>query len=178
MRYAGLLLISITAWLAWWWSAPAQVAADKPAIEQPAEAPQAAAAKQQKPRSVNETHRGRVVFLAEALARRFGVESGPEAKERTLALETTRGELLVLVEDVRGRAFRVDGRLLALDVELLLRRTEGSPAAQILAVYQVAKDGKYELDYWCDICSIAMLEKKDCECCQGETRLRLRKAGE
>jgi hypothetical protein len=123
-----------------------------------------------------QTIQGRVVYLADAMEARFGVASAPEAKERILALETKSGELVPLLEDVRGRAFRRDERLRKRDVELLVRRYHGSPVVQIIRVFEVAKDGKYELDYWCDICAITMYELKDCECCQGPVELRRRKA--
>ena len=125
-----------------------------------------------------ETLRGRVVFLAAALEQQFGVPSVPEAKESVLALKTVAGELIPLVEDVRGRAFRRDERLRNVEVELLARRYEGAPSVQIIRVFEVAKDGRYELDYWCDICAIAMYELKECECCQGPIELRRRKAEE
>jgi len=117
---------------------------------------------------------GRVVWLADALERRFGVKSVPEAQQRTLALESPDGALHPIVEDIRGRAFRVDKRLRSLDVQLVVRRYKGSPAVQVIRVYAVKKDGKYEIDYWCDICAIAMFELKDCECCQGPVTLRER----
>lgn len=125
-----------------------------------------------------DTIRGRVVFLAEALDQRLGVPSVPEAKERILALETGDGELIPLVEDVRGRAFRRDKRLRKPEVELLVRRYKRSPTAQIIRVFEVAKDGCYEIDYWCEICAIAMYELKECECCQGPIELRRRKTEE
>lgn len=129
------------------------------------------------PDAFNESLRGRVVYLAEALERRFGVSSVPEAVERTLALETRDGQLVPLVENVRGRAFRVDKRLRALeDVELLVRRFPGSPAVQVIRVYSHEEDGRVELDYWCEICSIAMFELKPCDCCQGDIELRRRPA--
>jgi hypothetical protein len=118
---------------------------------------------------------GRVVYLHEALEKKFGVKAVEEARERALALQTQGGTLVPLVEDVRGRAFRVDDRLRKAEVELLVRRYRGSPAVQIIRVFEVAEDGKYELDYWCDICAIAMFELKPCDCCQGETELRRRK---
>lgn len=121
------------------------------------------------------TIRGRVVYLAEALEQR-GVSSVPEAKDRVLALETRDGELVPLLEDVRGRAFRRDERLRKMEVELLVRRYKGSPVVQIIRVFEVAKDGLYEIDYWCEICAIAMYELKDCECCQGPIELRRRKS--
>jgi len=119
-----------------------------------------------------QTHRGKVVYLAEALQRLHGIKSVEEAKERTLAVETAEGNLIPLVEDVRGRAFRADPRLREMQVELLLRKFKGSPAGQVIRVYELAKEGKLEIDYWCDICSIAMYELKVCECCQGEITLR------
>ena len=122
------------------------------------------------------TLRGRVVYQNEALAEKYGIGTVEEAKERTLALQTADGTLVPLVEDVRGRAFRVDERLRKAEVELLVRRYAGSPAVQVIRVFEVAKDGKFELDYWCDICAIAMFELKPCDCCQGDTVLRRRKA--
>jgi hypothetical protein len=124
------------------------------------------------------TYRGRVVYLNDALARRFGVTTVPEAAERTLALQTADGTLIPIVEDVRGRAFRVDPRLRKPEVELLVRKYEGLPAVQVIRLFEVTKDGKVELDYWCDICAISMVELKPCECCQGETVLRRLKVEE
>lgn len=121
------------------------------------------------------TVRGRVVFFGEAFQRLHGIKLVEEARERTLAIETPTGELLPLVEDVRGRGFRNDERLRSYDVELLARRYRGSPALQILKVWSIEKKGRYELDYWCDVCAIAMFELKPCECCQGETEFRRRR---
>ena len=123
-----------------------------------------------------DTVRGHVVYLAEALEKRAGVATVPEAKDRILALETKNGELIPLLEDVRGRAFRRDERLRKMEVELLVRRYKGSPVVQVIRVFEVAKDGLYEVDYWCEICAIAMYELKDCECCQGPIELRRRKS--
>ena len=82
-------------------------------------------------------------------------------------------------EGQRGRAFRKDPRLRKMDVELTIRRSPEAGAVNVLAVREVAKDGStYEVDYWCSICSIAMFELKECECCQGEIELRKRKIAE
>lgn len=120
---------------------------------------------------------GKVVWFAEALSKRHGIESVPEAADRILAIQSPDGALVPLIEDVRGRAFRNDHRLRELEVELVLRFYQGVSAGQILGVYSLEKDGKFELDYWCDVCAIAMYELKACECCQGETRLRRRPIG-
>jgi len=122
-----------------------------------------------------QTLRGRIVFLNEALEKRYGITTVPEAAERTLAIQTADGTLAPIVEDVRGRAFRTDERLRKPEVEILVRRYDGSPAVQVIRLFELAKDGKYELDYWCDVCAISMVELKPCECCQDETRLRRQK---
>jgi hypothetical protein len=124
---------------------------------------------------VTESLRGRVVFLAEEFANQTGIPSVPEARERVLALRTAAGTLIPLLEDVRGRAFRRDERLRQREVELVVRRYEQSPLVQIIRVLEVAPDGRYDLDYWCEICAIAMFEQKDCDCCQGPVELRRRK---
>jgi hypothetical protein len=118
--------------------------------------------------------RGRVVYLAPALEKRFGAKAVPEARERILALESPGGVYTPIFEDVRGRAFRKDARLRGIDVELLVRQYEGSPMVQVIQVFAIEDGKKYELDYWCEICAIAMFELKDCDCCQGPIELRRR----
>ena len=121
-----------------------------------------------------ESLRGRVVWMAEAMQRLHGVKSAPEARQRILALQTSAGELHPLLEDVRGRAFRVDERLRKMDVELLVRRYRHTPLVQVIGVYEIDGQARFEIDYWCSICAIAMYELKACECCQGEIELRRR----
>jgi hypothetical protein len=118
--------------------------------------------------------RGRIVWLAEAMERKFGATSVDEAKDRVIALETNDGRLLPIVEDVRGRAFRRDDRLRKMELELEARCFAGSPFLQVIRTYEIKDSGKYELDYWCEICSIALYELKPCDCCQGPLELRRR----
>ncbi len=124
---------------------------------------------------VTKAIRGRVVWLAEALTRLHGIKSVPEAKQRVLALETKAGDLHPIVEDIRGRAFRRDERLRQMNVELLVRQYRGSPMVQVVRVFELTDEGKFEVDYWCEICSIAMFELKECDCCQGPIELRRQK---
>jgi hypothetical protein len=120
------------------------------------------------------SERGRVVWLAEAMEKKHGVTGVDEAKDRVIALETGDGRLLPLVEDVRGRAFRKDDRLRKMDLELEARRFEGSPFLQVIRTFEIKDGRKLELDYWCEICSIALYELKPCDCCQGPLELRRR----
>ncbi len=130
---------------------------------------------EENPAFKTETIQGRVVYLAEALERKFAIKSADDAKERILAVETKDGTLVPLVEDTRGRAFRKDKHLREMNLELTVRRYEGSPAVQVIRVCELAKDGTYEVDYWCDVCSIVMVELKECECCQEPNVLRKQK---
>ena len=41
-----------------------------------------------------------------------------------------------------------------------------------IKVYALQGGQRYELDYWCEICAISMVELKDCDCCQGPIELR------
>lgn len=109
------------------------------------------------------------------MEKQTGISTVPEARDRVLALQTADGSMVPLLEDLRARAFRRDQRLRDMQVELVVRRYPASPLVQIIRVVEIAKDGRYEIDYWCEICSIAMFEKKDCECCQGDVELRRRK---
>ncbi|MEQ8788351.1 MAG: hypothetical protein RIC55_18725 [Pirellulaceae bacterium] len=135
-------------------------------------------AQQQEPQSdapfIMRTVRGEVVFLVAAVQNRFGVKAVPEARQSILAVATPEGEFLPLFEDVRGRAFRKDKRLRGIDLELLVRQYEGSPLLHVIRVFAVEDGKKYELDYWCEICAIAMFELKACDCCQGPIELRRR----
>ncbi|MCA9120535.1 MAG: hypothetical protein H6822_14110 [Planctomycetaceae bacterium] len=127
------------------------------------------------PRYVTKSIRGRVVWLYEAMSRLHGVKPVPDAGDRILALEAADGRLYPIFEDIRGRAFRRDERLRKMEVELDVREYAGSPMVQILRVYELTDEGKFDVDYWCEICSIAMFELKECECCQGPIELRRQK---
>jgi hypothetical protein len=125
---------------------------------------------------------GRVVWLEDALERRYGIRQDRDVDHRMVALESTGGEVWPILKDSRGRAFHQDDRLLGRPMELLVRRFAGSPIVQVIRIHTIKPDdtgvvSNYELDYWCDICSIVMYELKDCECCQGLIRIRERLIG-
>lgn len=115
---------------------------------------------------------GKVVFLQEALKRR-GVKAADEFKAQVV-LETGRGELIPIVPDWRGRAFFQDERLRDRRVDLVGSRQKAAPYLQVQMVFVFDEKGTRQyMDYWCDICSIAMYEIKPCDCCQEKIRLRL-----
>jgi hypothetical protein len=118
--------------------------------------------------------RGRVVYLAEALNKQFGITTVPEVAENCLAIVTPDGSLTPIVENLRGRAFRKDPQLREMELELLVRQYAKQPFVQIVKIFEVEGDRRLEVDYWCDVCAIIMFEKGPCACCQDDNRLRKR----
>lgn len=117
---------------------------------------------------------GKVLPLGEALKQR-GIKSYEEEVKDQVVLVTRSGELVAIVPDWRGRAFYQDERLQNRPVDLVVNRRAGVPWVQVLSIYTFdEKSVRNITDYWCDICAIPMYEIKDCECCQGPTRLRFR----
>ena len=131
-------------------------------------------ARSDRPDYVQERLRGRVVWFSDALKRNFDIQVDADVAESQVVLETPEGALHPIVKDSRGRAFHIDEQWRNIDVELLVRRHKGSPYLQVIQVYAIEPSGKFVLDYWCDICAIAMYELKACECCQQPNRLRKR----
>jgi hypothetical protein len=124
--------------------------------------------------AVKEIISGQVVMLADALKSR-GVKTYAEEINKQVVLVTADKELIPIVPDWRGRAFYQDERLRDRQVDLVVNRRPGVPWVQVLSIYTFDDKGVRQIsDYWCDVCSIPMYEIKDCECCQGPTRLRFR----
>lgn len=120
---------------------------------------------------------GRVVWLAEALARQGDAQVDADQGTSVAVLEAADGRLWPLMKDARGRGFWLDERLRQREVELLVRRFADLPWIQVIRVYTVRDGERYWFDYWCDICAIPMFELKACECCQGPIRMRERPLG-
>jgi hypothetical protein len=117
---------------------------------------------------------GKVIPLVEALKQR-GIKTYSEEIKDQVVLVTRSGEILPIVPDWRGRAFYQDEHLRNRPVDLIVNRRKGVPWLQVLSIYVFDENNvRSIMDYWCDICAIPMYEIKECECCQGPTRLRLR----
>lgn len=162
-RFAAVLL-AITGAFGYAWAEPA------PKVESNADSDSAERAEEPE----REILSGKVVLLSEALKARK-IKSYAEEIKGQVVLVTENGELFPIVSDWRGRAFYQDERLRDRPVELVVNRHRGVPWLQVLSIYLRDEDGVRSIfDYWCDVCSIPMYEIKECECCQGPIRLRLR----
>ena len=170
----GLVLLALALLAASGTDNPPAAASAKPSDDQPAAA-NAPGRKGSTRAYTTERLRGKVVWLDEALKRLYGVTTEPDAAETAVVLEMADGRLWPIAPDTRGRAFAVDSRLRNTEFEMLVRRYDGVPMIQVIRLFRPTPDGLYEIDYWCDVCAISMFILKDCECCQGPTRLRERK---
>lgn len=162
-------------------SATSETVASGPAAPEKDAAPESKRARRESgsqsdsPEPVKQLFAGRVLFAQDALKAR-GIRVADEMKSQAV-LVTDSGEIMPIAADWRGRAFFQDERLRNRTVEVIGYRRSGLPYLQVLTIYVVdEKEGRQEMDYWCDICSIPMYEIKECECCQGPIRFRLRPA--
>jgi hypothetical protein len=113
---------------------------------------------------------GKVVALAEVL-KKAGVKLDADAGPQWLALVTSADKVYPLVKDDGSRMFFKDPRLLSRPMRLTGRLVAGN-FLQVVQVYSVKEGRLYEVDYWCDICSIRTFEPGECTCCGDPMVLR------
>ena len=89
-------------------------------------------------------------------------------------ISDARTPILSIAREVGISGAAIHQRLRKLEVELLARQHDGSPFLQIVKIFEVDGAQRLEIDYWCEICSIAMFELKPCDCCQQDIILRKR----
>jgi hypothetical protein len=106
---------------------------------------------------------GKVVGLADVL-KKSGINLDTDAAPQWLALVTTAGKVYPLVKDDGARMFFKDARLLDRPMRLTGRLVAGD-FLQVVQVHSVKNGRLYEVDYWCDICSIRTFEPGQCTCC-------------
>ena len=85
---------------------------------------------------------------------------------------TDDGKLYPLIEDDGARMFFKDASLLNRPMRLTGRFLPGSQLLQVVEVHSYRNGELHEVFYWCNICSIKRLEKKQCDCCGGPMELR------
>jgi len=165
IRLVAVAVCAVSTWQCSFGLADEAAPESKPAVEKSSK----------KPEPRKELFAGTVVLLQDALKKR-DIKVADEMKLQAV-LETKSGELIPIAADWRGRAFFQDKKLRDRPVEIVGYRRPGIPYLQALVVYYFNKKGeREEFDYWCDICAIPMYEIKDCECCQGPSRHRYRRA--
>ena len=117
---------------------------------------------------------GIVKTVDDVEARRLGFTPVQFRREQTPVFYDLDKQPHELYQDVRGRSFRKDKRLCNRPVIITVRKDSLDGPLRVVRVYVLDDDQTKHLDYWCEICAIAMYELKACDCCQGDIELRLR----
>lgn len=116
------------------------------------------------------------IFIGKVLPLKTALEkAGIKVDKDTagFALVTDDGHIYPLVKDDGGRMFFKDERLLNRPMRLSGKLVADGRLLQVLQVRSISKKGeRYEVYYWCDICSIKRFEKQDCDCCGALMELR------
>lgn len=101
-----------------------------------------------------------------------------EAAGKKPALVTAEGKIVFLDGDAETLSVLGDKRLSGMELELTGQFTAASQLTVgpfYLRSLLVLKNGKkYEVTYWCNVCSIRTYTPGKCRCCQQETELDLR----
>ena len=114
--------------------------------------------------------RGRIV---NALQReRRTNDSAPVVTSGPLwGFKTREGKTFVLQRGKFSEAIWLDERVRARELELRLRLSPKSPAAEVLALRSVKDGVVQDLYYYCDVCVIKSVSPEPCYCCQGPVEL-------
>lgn len=115
---------------------------------------------------------GKVVPYRAAFERLFGLPLQENWAGDLLALETSDGRLIPVLPTESARFFYQDETMRNRLMQLTARVREKTPGLEIIDLKSV-KDGKlHDIYYWCEICSIRLMQLKACECCQGPLEVR------
>lgn len=115
-----------------------------------------------KPIDKNEFYTGKVVPLAEVLAKQ-GIKIDPD--QYVLVLQADNGKIYPLVKDEGARMFFKDAKLLNRPMRLTGRVAPNTQFLQVINVHSVVKGKLHDVYYWCDICTIKRYQAGICDCC-------------
>ena len=114
--------------------------------------------------------RGRIVTIMEGPRRTN--DSSPVVTPRPLwGFKTREGKTFILQRGKFSEAIWLDERVRARELELRLRLSPKSPAAEVLALRSVKDGVVQDLYYYCDVCAIKSVSPEPCYCCQGPVEL-------
>jgi hypothetical protein len=124
-----------------------------------------------KPGDSKDTYQGKVVPLADILAR-AGMKLDADASSSWLVLQAEDGRIYPLVKDDGSRMFFKDAKLLNRPMRLTARRLPNSDLLHVVNVHSLVKGKLHDIYYWCDICTIKRFEAGICDCCGAPMEFR------
>ena len=114
--------------------------------------------------------RGRIVNVMQG-QRRTNDASTAATSGLLWGFKTKEGRTYVLQRGKFSEAIWLDERVRARELELRLRLSPKSPAAEVLALRSVKDGVLQDLYYYCDVCVIKSVSPEPCYCCQGPVEL-------
>jgi len=117
----------------------------------------------------NESYTGKVVSLADVLAKQ-GVKIDPD--QVVLVLQTDDGKVFPLVKDEGARMFFKDAKLLNRPMRLTARLLPKTHFLQVITVHSIVGGKLHDVYYWCDVCVIKRFEAGICDCCGAPMEFR------
>ena len=114
--------------------------------------------------------RGRIVNVMQG-QRRTNDASTAATSGLLWGFKTKEGRTYVLQRGKFSEAIWLDERIRARELELRLRLSPKSPAAEVLALRSVKDGVLQDLYYYCDVCVIKSVSPEPCYCCQGPVEL-------
>lgn len=121
---------------------------------------------------------GMAVLLGDAVHARTKLELADAAMDDVVAFATNNGRLIAILPTESALFFYRDAAVRNRPMRVTARVWPGLDALEIIDRVALVDGKPHEIYYWCEICSIRMYHKKDCECCQGPTELREHPVGE
>lgn len=131
-----------------------------------------AAPQGEKPKPKTVTVEGKLVAVADVLAKRYGVRMDADAAATLHAIERKDGTLFPLLKNVGSNMLFNEKRLLGQVMRIEGRQYREVQMLDVIS-FHVVKAGKlFEVYYWCDTCVIKVYRSGRCPCCPTEVIYR------
>lgn len=131
--------------------------------------PLAGSAGDKKSADKNEFFTGKVVTLADLLAKD---KIKIDADLPILVLQTDDGKIYTLLKDEGSRMFFKDAKLRNRPMRLTARQIPNSQLLQVINVHSIVNGKLHDVYYWCDVCVIKRWEPGVCDCCGAPMEFR------
>lgn len=118
------------------------------------------------------TLRGRVVCLTEELQQSFQLTPDCAARGHVYALRTAGGQLHPFLPTELAAAIWLDARVRDRELQVTARSFPRTDFVEVIKLQSWRFGKLYDLDYYCDVCSVATHKPGPCVCCQEPVQFR------
>ncbi len=115
---------------------------------------------------------GKLVAVADVLAKRYGVRMDADAAATLRAIERGAGTMLPLLQNVGSNMLFNEKRLVGQTLRIEGRQYPEVQLIDIISFHTVRAGKLFEAYYWCDTCVIKVYRSGRCPCCPTEVVYR------